>query len=218
MVPPELPHQVLYQQEVPHQLGVLQVQGAVDQSSLPPLQLALWIKVCHSAGTPTHCSRTLSSWMWDHMPSGHTLQHHLQPTTKILHPPAGLYLRCMRWPHTWIIKSACLWPGPRLICWPHTSLIPPMSLSHPWLSTRGGLTGPWRADSPTISTSRPRGPTSANTKTKIESTSIYINICYTIKITKHKYTNIPLWSQPLQEATPCLGHAGSPSHHMGTVV
>jgi hypothetical protein len=36
MVPPELPPQVLCQLEVPHQLGVLQVQGAVDQSSFAP--------------------------------------------------------------------------------------------------------------------------------------------------------------------------------------
>jgi hypothetical protein len=39
MVPPECHHQVLYLQEVPHQLGVLKVQGEIAQSSLPPLQL-----------------------------------------------------------------------------------------------------------------------------------------------------------------------------------
>jgi hypothetical protein len=34
-----------------------------------PATTALHIRVHNSARPPTHCSRTLSSWIWDHMPS-----------------------------------------------------------------------------------------------------------------------------------------------------
>jgi hypothetical protein len=188
---PRAPPQVLCQLEVPHQLGVLQVQGASRPVIVAPATAARWIKVCHSVGTPTHCSRTLSSWMWAHIPSDtpcRTSSNHRRRSS--IPPPASTYGSCMLVQHQRHLVSHLSGLPSAHVLVQHQHHLSCLCPTH---GSMDGRTGPWRADSPTISASWPRGPTSANTNTKGRvNIHIYIIICYTIKITKHKYTNIPL--------------------------
>jgi hypothetical protein len=129
----------------------------------------------HGAGTPTHCSRNPSSWMWDHMPSGTSRSTVSKRRHKSsISPPAAA-------------GGACDGPAPgsskRRLCaglsapagWPAAS-------SHGRLSPRGGLPSR-RTGGLYSSTSRPRGAKSAhapNNKQTMISVSIHQNICTNI--------------------------------------
>ena len=100
---------------------------------------APWFRVCHSAGTPIHYSRTSSSSIWPHIPwwtSCNTWLKQRRGSSSI--PSASSYGSCAG--PTSTSSRLCLSPTP--------------------VSTREGRNGPRRAGSPTISTSHPRGPTS----------------------------------------------------------
>ena len=69
-----------------------------------PTIVAWWIKVCHSTDTPTYYSRTLSYYMWAHIPSGtscRTSSNH-QRSSSI--PPSRLFLWLTCWSSTNIIS------------------------------------------------------------------------------------------------------------------
>jgi hypothetical protein len=120
----------------------------------------------HGGGTPTHCSRKLSSWMRVHMPSGtscKTVSRRRRISSKSTPAAAG---------------GACDGPAPgssnrHLLAALSGSAGHPATSSRRRLSPCGSLSGSRRADALCISTSRPRGATSAHAKKQqIVSTSI----------------------------------------------
>jgi hypothetical protein len=120
----------------------------------------------HGGGTPTHCSRKLSSWMRVHMPSGtscKTVSRRRRMSSKSTPATAG---------------GACDGPAPGssnrcLLAALSGSAGHPAASSRRRLSPCGSLSGSRRADALCISTSRPRGATSAHAKKQqIVSTSI----------------------------------------------
>jgi hypothetical protein len=120
----------------------------------------------HGGGTPTHCSRKLSSWMHDHMPSGTSCK-------------TVSRRRCISSKSTpAAAEGACDGPAPGssnrcLLVALSSSAGHPAASSHRRLSPRGSLSNSRRADALCNSTSRPRGATSAHTnKQQIVSASI----------------------------------------------
>jgi hypothetical protein len=126
----------------------------------------------HGGGNPTHCSRNSSSWIWIHMRSGTSRRTVSKRRTISSSTPAAA-------------GGACDGPAPgssqrRLCAGLSGPAAPPAAASLGRLAPRGGLscsggTGAW-----TMSTSRPRGATSAQTPNKQQTkilVSIHQNMC-----------------------------------------
>jgi hypothetical protein len=106
--------------------------GGIRPIIATPTTVAWWIKVCHSADTPTHCSRTLSYYMWAHIPSGTSCRTSSNHRRRSSIPP---------------LDSSC---GSRVGLAPTSSRL---CLCLTRSSSHSDRTGPWRADSSTISAS-----------------------------------------------------------------
>jgi hypothetical protein len=111
----------------------------------------------HGGGTPTHCSRKLSSWMRVHMPSGtscNTVSRRRRISSKSTPTVVG---------------GVCDGPAPgssnrRLLAALSGSVGRPAASSYRHLSPCGSVSGSQRAGALCISTSRPQGATSAQAK------------------------------------------------------
>jgi hypothetical protein len=128
----------------------------------------------HGGGNPTHCSRTSSSWIWIHKRSGtpHNTVSKRRTTSSSAPAAAG---------------GACDGPAPgssqRRLCAGLSGPTAPAAASLGRLAPRAGLscsggTGAW-----TMSTSRPRGATSAQTPNKQQATIL-------VSIHQNMYTRI----------------------------
>jgi hypothetical protein len=128
----------------------------------------------HGGGNPTHCSRTSSSWIWIHRRSGTPRRTVSKRRTTSSSAPAAA-------------GGACDGPAPgssqRRLCAGLSGPAAPAAASLGRLAPRAGLscsggTGAW-----TMSTSRPRGATSAQTPNKQQTkvlVSIHQNMCTSI--------------------------------------
>jgi hypothetical protein len=126
----------------------------------------------HDGGNPTHCSRNSLSWIWIHMHSSTSRRTVSKRRTISSSTPAAA-------------GGACDGPAPgssqrRLCAGLSGPAAPPAAASLGRLAPRGGLscsrgTGAW-----TMSTSRPRGATSAQPPNKQQTkilVSIHQNMC-----------------------------------------
>jgi hypothetical protein len=138
----------------------------------------------HGGDNPTHCSRNSSSWICLHMPSGTSRRTVSKRRTISSSTPAAA-------------GGACDGPAPgssqrRLCAGLSGPADPPAAASLGRLAPRGGLSCSRGTGARTMSTSRPRGATSAHAPNKQQTkilVSIHQNMCTRISTTYYKSHN-----------------------------